>query len=127
MESLLRRGFQVQNSFCSTTRVTCFSPTGPSRHTRKYSNSFCCMQGESRARRLEAHKRFKFKSEPKAKFPTGIDDHQNNSFDEFRKRGYARANHGRCVRSETARVWALFVLVQHIQESKETRSETIPA
>src|SRR5216684_3673629 len=49
---------------------------------------------------------------------------QNNSFDEFRKRGYAPPNHGRCVRSETARVWALFVLVQHIQESKETRSET---
>ena len=38
-----------------------------------------------------------------------------------------RPNRGRCVRSETARVWALFVLVQHIQESKETRSETIPA
>jgi hypothetical protein len=32
----------------------------------------------------------------KPTFPTGIHDHQNNSFDEFRERGYARAHYERC-------------------------------
>jgi len=30
---------------------------------------------------------------PKTPFPAGIQHHQNNSFDEFRERGYARAHH----------------------------------
>ena len=34
-----------------------------------------------------------YTEEPKPEFPTGIDHHQNNSFDEFRERGYARAHH----------------------------------
>jgi hypothetical protein len=29
----------------------------------------------------------------KSTFPAGIHHHQNNSFDEFRERGYARAHH----------------------------------
>jgi hypothetical protein len=33
---------------------------------------------------------------PNPAFPAGIHHHQNNSFDEFRKRGYARAHHRRC-------------------------------
>jgi len=30
--------------------------------------------------------------EPELTFPAGIHHHQNNSFDEFRERGYARAH-----------------------------------
>jgi hypothetical protein len=32
------------------------------------------------------------KNDPKPTFPAGIHHHQNNSFDEFHERGYARAH-----------------------------------
>jgi hypothetical protein len=51
------------------------------------------MPDQSWVRRQQGREPFSgAQASSKLTFPTGIHDHQNNSFDEFRERGYARAH-----------------------------------
>jgi hypothetical protein len=63
---------------------------------------------------------FRVAGEPELTFPVGIHHHQNNSFDEFRERGYARANHGTCGVLRRLRCGVMFVLIRHLQGIRET-------
>jgi hypothetical protein len=51
------------------------------------------MLAESQTREQKVHKPFfRTKTDPKPAFSASILHHQNNSFDEFDERGYARAH-----------------------------------